>query len=325
MADQEKVDEELETEETGEETEEKSDAMKELEKEVKGIIKDDYKEDEEEDEDPEKKEETPPDDSEEDDKDKQAEEDKDEKDSIPNALKERAVKVDLSLDEIDTYSDIAMLEKYVALKEEIQAGKSEEGGTSAEEEGERFDKALAEVFDFKEDEVDEDGEKWDSELVERFGKMKELFVGMAKSSADQGKLLEELQSSGYSGNDFLNSEITKLGKPYEELFGKDGSISEDQQKSRDKVSRYVDMITDEAKDSGDELSPEEAFKRAINGLHSDKVVKEKGKTVAKKAKERSKRAINAPRGDDGTFLKEGEQEPVEAEDKAIKALDEKYG
>ena len=305
-----------------EEQEEKSESMKELESEIKGVIKDDgLLDEEEEDKTPEDDEE----DEEDEDNDESEEEEEDEKDSIPNSLKERAVKANLSLDEINEFPNAAMLEKYVDRFEKVGvAGKSKEGGTSKDDDSDAFAKALDEIFDFKEEER-EDGEVWDPELVEKFGKMKELFAGLKKSNDDQGRTIEELRSSGYSGDGFLNNKITELGKPFEDLFGKDGSVSDEQLKSRDRVSKYVAMITEEAKESGESITKEEAFKRAINGLYGDRVVKEKGKKVSKNAKERAKRAINAPRGSDGTFLKNGEMEPTDPEDKAVKALEEKYG
>lgn len=324
MADEVKEVDEIEENEELEEKHETPEHLKELEKEIKEVVKEEKGEEEEE-EDKKGKDKTPPEDTEEkDDKGKPEGEKGDEKDSIPNALKERAVKVDMTLDELDTYSDLAMLEKYVALKEEVLAGKSEEGGASEDEEGKKFEQTLNEIFDFNEGE-NEDGEKWDPELVERFGKMKDLFVGMKKTNDEQGKLIEDIQGSGYSGNDFLNSKITGLGKPYEDLFGKDGSISDDQQKARDKVSQHIDTFTEAAEKVGETISKDEAFKRAINGLHSDKALKEEGKKISKLAKDRAKRAIDAPRGDGGMFLKDGDKEPASLEEKAEKALEEKYG
>lgn len=313
--------EEVEEETQEEEIEDdgKSEAMKELEKEIKGAIKDNNIREEDEEEEEDNEEETPSEESEEEEDTEEPGEEEDEEDPIPNELKERAIRAGLSLDKIQKYPNAELLEEYVTVKEEAKtAGQSKEGGASEDEEGKKFEQTLNEIFDV-------DNEQWEEEDVQRFSKMKELFAGMYKSNNEQKKLIEDLRSNSYSEGDFLNNKFTELGKSYEDLFGKKGSVSGEQQKARDKVSRYIGFVTEEAQASGETISNDEAFKRALNGAYGDKVVEEKGKKVAEKAKARAKRAINAPRGDDGKFLKKDDEEPLDGPSKAIKALEEKYG
>ena len=311
-----------------------------LAKEIKNLVAEDYpdetKKDEKKTEEKEEKEETekektPSEKSEEKDKDKSKDEAGNERKSISPALVDRAVLAGLKSESLVDFASDKVLESYVEALEKLKQSADEKPGEKVpgDDKGTK-EVSLDDMFAVLE-KVDEDGEKvFDDETIKLLGGIKGLVSSLQGANKEQRDLIEGFVSEiGAIRQGDVSARISNLGKDYEKLFGKDGSISKEQEENREKLGDFVKFVTENAAKKEQTISKEEAFRQGLNGAFGDNVSKLKGEKVAEKAGNRASKATNNPSDSKGNSKIDlsgqhgGSKE--DAEERAIAKLEAKYG
>lgn len=228
--------------------------------------------------------------------------------SLDDDLIKRALDIGLPFSELkDMASKLSpeQLDRVLALAEKKSAdaeGSTDEG--SQEDEKKKFvDELMSKMPEFD--------DKWEDEVKQTFGQITEFNKTLAGAIFDLTGKVSALQEGSQQSSEslFIDGKIDALGKPYEELFGKGpASMLSDRsaKANREKLGRYLTFVNDEAEKAGEKLSAEEAFDRALSGAFNSHVLKVKGAEAARKSKERSKRATNAPRTSGREFAESGD-------------------
>ena len=230
------------------------------------------------------------------------------------SLIERAVRSGMSLGDAQAIGKTGRLEGVVERQEAANKRAESSGKESEDEDGEEEDDLLKDIPDL-------DPEEHPEEVVDGFKAMKQII-------AQQQDSIKNLKQSIDSQDTWVDGRIVELGKEYVDVFGSGtyADLQEGKQKTmRDKLQRHIELVEQDAKDEGENITRAETFKRALDSGFSKIADKAKGQVQKKAAETRSKKAIAQPRTSTGQFDVANDsntEEDLEAE--AVRYLNAEY-
>lgn len=231
--------------------------------------------------------------------------------SLDDELVERAVNSGISFSKLKGLSeklDREELEEILFPADKKVADADSPNDEDSQED--KKNKAVEELMS-KIPDIDDD---WEDEVKEVITGLKDVIRSQAEMtyglSSEIKRLMDGTQQSSEAM--FIDGKVDTLGKSYEKLFGKGPSsmLSDRTAKvNREKLGRYLKFVNDEAQEAGEQITPDEAFNRALSGAFSGFVSKIKGAEAARKSKERSRKSIVAPKTRGGKFDGESNNSP----------------
>jgi len=212
---------------------------------------------------------------------------------VDKLLIQRAVRAGMDLADAETISSPDVLERIV---DGLEGAKTQKDDSVEDDDG------VLKALDLNPEEYDEG--------VVAFAK------GVKGIFERQEKTIKELRDQVQRVN--AGSEVSFVSKKVSEA--KNLPPEAKTSAGRDKISRYMKLIQDDAKKNGEKITQDEIFDRSARAVFGKEMETQKGKQMAQAAKDRSGKTVMPPRDTgSGQFTGKANDDPDSAAIKMISA------